>query len=307
MRTLLVLLLAFAGMVTRARADVGIAYYASSKFTFEQCSHALMGFRGLRYPVFGHLWGTFGNNKACLRRFISKMERRQRWYQVRIYFENDTCYRAGRVCASDELGFGYTISSFNRALEARNPKLLARLRARAERVSAFLAPYDGSPWLDVVIVQALEDNFTREAAAVQLETIKEVFPYAIYRNPVMGSSFGRADGIELHDKEARCPTRDPGQCVYNSDGYDIDFGGRERPLDGALSVPGLRTLLIGKQGDFGSILAWWNTQGIVRGKHVPPRRGVPVVARRSVVLVNRLLKEIEGYGFTNSESNPLDL
>lgn len=141
------------------------------------------------------LWGTFGSDTSCIRRFV---ERNDKPKTLQIHLLNNTCMR--RRCYDGEL-FRGDYREFNKQVRSLVPKLTRRV----QRIRAVVETLRREN-VTFILGTGLEDNYTRDAYEVVLDTIRPYWPYWISRNPSHGVShyLGYADMLEVHGRNAKC-------------------------------------------------------------------------------------------------------
>ncbi len=162
-------------------------------------------------PAIAVLWGTFGDDLTCLKRFTSLFADRD--HLVQVHFSNETCRRKGK-CYEGELLGGLGVKAYRESV--LNGAALPFIRARALEIAANMRAISG-PRTTLMLSTGLEDNYSTEQYQTILNELREVWPYIIVSNPVGGNPRGEfgADLLETHSKEGRA--RHP-FCVANEDG-----------------------------------------------------------------------------------------
>lgn len=182
--------------------------------------------KSAKKPFASTLWGTFGTDATCLRRFAEVFKDRP--HAIQIHLLNNTCVR-NRNCREGEPFPRWTVSTLNKKLEARDPATLARLKARVERIvrlaSGFL-----NPNTELILGLGLEDNYSNRAYLNLLEEVKPLWPWKLSRNPLhpQGKTRGDADLMEFHGWGARCTGV---HQIANQDGTVFSEGESRRWLD----------------------------------------------------------------------------
>lgn len=289
MKYIFALLLAL--VTTTANGQVrGVAYYAIQKFTKAQCEQALQVFDGVRLPSLSILWGTFGENTSCIRSFLDRFSKVPHILEINI--TNETCRRAPRYCGLGEIARDLRFWHLNEKLEAHDPTIRAKYAARIRQIKAFIKEATNEN-TTVFLTTGLEDNFTSKAYRQVVRILKRNAPHF----PIVRSTIGpkayladsyRANYVELHGFGADVSTTK--SCIFSNDGHDIDFNSGRRPLDGSRSVSELLSEIRRVKRDCSIVFVWWNSQGVVDGKFVEPRRRNIRLYSKDVSIVNQILK-----------------
>ena len=268
MRLLFALLLS-ALVTSRAEAgEVCVSFFAAQSQTFP-ARKALTVFKGVERPCVSILLDSFGVSNRFFRLYRALP---QPVKVLQVHVTNQSCVRLGR-CQPREA--------------VRSPEQMPRRARRAARIcERFGFECFGTP--------GLEDGWSNEKAEAMTCAMREVFPYDIFRNP-LGREARRfssrcAHGLELHDLESKFDER---ACLFNNDGFDIDFGSRRRPLDGAVTAAEMLNRFERYRRDGCNLSLWWNNQGARNGKFLPPRRRIIEIYRRDILGVNFFLRRLQ--------------
>jgi hypothetical protein len=301
---------------------VGVSYLAASAFTKGECDKALAVYDNTGSTGVGlaFLWGTFGDSKACVNRFLQRFSGTGREVRLHIYATNETCRRAPRYCETDrEVSHWLPAAQYNRAWEQGEVvvkrELIERLREVARYVDAVQARH---PDVSITVSTGLEDNFTAPVARAIVRTYQRVLggKVAIVRNQNTNEARGlaelggssRVDAYELHSIESRFqrtrPTKRGAACLWGNDGYDIRFT-RELPGGGFTSSNrrGLRNAISESYAEIlgaryresdCEVWLWWNTQGIDESakRWVAPSERSFRVYRSDVIAARKVLMSI---------------
>lgn len=195
------------------------------------CDSALAAFEpGGNITGLAVLWSTFGSDTACLTRWARRMQQLDVPHLLEIHLSNETCRRAkNRKCSDAELSPTLSVAEYNRALAARSAKVIEPLRARIVEIAQVVSAFN-TPTLELILSTGLEDNYSREAYAVVLETVRANWPHKVVRNPVGAlrdtAKLG-ADYLEIHGVSPEFSANEP--CIANLDGVDIVFPHRQSP------------------------------------------------------------------------------
>lgn len=279
LRCMLFLLL----LIGEARAD-GVSYLAMLHRDFP-CREALRVFRGLEHPALSVLWGTFGRNPTCLKRFLMRHPEGT----VIIHFSNEAC-RRNRRCKAGELFKSFSIAKYNRRLERRPNRLRRRRNLRLAAIKRAIA-MEGSGRARIILSAGLEDNLSCKAVKSLVKILREGWQYEILRNPMASYRYCGADLLELHGKSP-----DPGANVWSNDGINIYLNNSER----GEYRPDLRAKQmlaeVGRERAANTILLYWfaTSQGLSGGtQFIAPRQRSFVVDPGVVHILNKRLRRSE--------------
>lgn len=115
----------------------------------------------------GVLDNTFSSNVSNSRRLIASI----RPSFFRVHLINGPCIRNGN-CGPYEIGYGYSMASFSKALEDRNPKILKYIR---ERTAIWRSVAAESPGTRFLISPELEHDLSKAAFRVAADTVRAVW------------------------------------------------------------------------------------------------------------------------------------
>lgn len=203
--------------------DIGLAFFAMPSASFP-CEAALVPFQRSPRPTLAILWGTFGKDTSCLKKWSEQIVGRPHFLE--IHLSNEACRRNKRCGESDFLP-SYSVSQLNRKLEARDPEVLSQYRTLVKEVTAALSPLFKENG-EYVLSTGLEDNFSTKAYEAILATVKEEWRHKVVRSPVGSPSKVKllsGDYIEGHGPSP--VFRDGEKCIANLDGDDIVFPHRK--------------------------------------------------------------------------------
>ena len=169
--------------------------------------------RASKKPFAPTLWGTFGTDATCLRRFTEVFKDRP--HAVQIHLLNNTCIR-NHACFEGEPFRGWSVSKLNHRLEANDAATIQTLVDRVKRIEVLASGFRG-PNTELILGLGLEDNYTTKAYQNLLAAVKPYWPYLLSRNPLKRSNgfLGDADLLESHGSGARCGGR---AQIVNQDG-----------------------------------------------------------------------------------------
>lgn len=320
-----VLLFALVGGCTSpVRAQVvGVKYLAVASYDRATCNNALKVFRGTGSTPVGlsFLWGTFGDDEKCVRRFLKEYGDTGRGVRVHIHATNETCRRSPRFCeAGREVSWWLPAREYNHAWESGSVAVKRQLVARLRNVRASIVEMRKRyPGVTFSVSTGLEDNFTDIAARRILRIYNRIlWDHAlIVRNPnrsnaptlhaLGGTSLSRVDAYELHAIESRFertrPTRRGAACLWSNDGNDIRFRhsaasgdsiSNGRAVHGAISEVYARVLGRRYRDNSCEVWLWWNTQGLdgTRRDFIPPSSRDYTVSGDDVLSVRQIVLDI---------------
>ena len=186
-------------MATSAQAQViGVDCLTcmADEFQGRNCTRFLQSFEGASEAHTAILWGVFGYNKTCLRRFTK--------LPIPVSIEiHPTC----GPCRRRPTLYGELVAP-------GDPKVIRQIRAFADR-------HPSVRWLLSI---ELEDDFTPQFARRVYNLIKRNWPYETVRNPVLGRNRAGADYLELHGSKIRCPdapTERDRRTIADLDGEEL--------------------------------------------------------------------------------------
>jgi len=160
------------------------------------------------------LHGTFGEDEGCIHRVLAV--HRLKSIIVQVHLTNETMRRRRRSQRGEgEMLTHMSIAELNAGLEAHDSLVLDAVRNRTAEVLAKQREL-GTPNTRWILGVGLEDNYTDRAAEVMVNTVREVWPYEVSRNPLKGSYRAGADFIESHSTARRKGFAPP--CLANEDG-----------------------------------------------------------------------------------------
>lgn len=175
------------------------------------CTAFLRNVETLPVPSVSFLWHTFGHNLGCLERFAAIPAHKV----VQVHIINTVCVRNGN-CGPYEVGSGYSVASFARAIETREPRLLRRIRRTLKEAKRQLGPSIERPDVSLFVSPALEHNLTHRQFKLLAREVHSTFPTAtIVNNPVNPAEPRPGFVFEQHGLFPREIV--PG-CVANLDG-----------------------------------------------------------------------------------------
>lgn len=267
----------------------GVDYLALQHRDFP-ARKAMKVFRGVDRPALGYLHGSFGKRMGGVKRFIRLNSDKP--HLIRVHLYNAVCVRH-RNCAKRELMPRWGVDDWNRALAFPSPSLINKIQKRALEIRHSLEGIANQN-THLVMSIALEDNLHPEAARELVKIVREVWPYALIRNPMSPlDSLASADALELHTAHSLL-----GQGAYtfgSTDGASIKFPHRPAATEKALSEGELRDYLRKGGGRVRALFLWdGRHQGLSKGGTTaapkPFDRNI-VIDTRDITYVRGLLRE----------------
>jgi hypothetical protein len=239
------------------------------------------------FPALAILWGTFGNDTSCLKKWFATAPASQHTLEVHLF--NGPCIRNKR-CEAHEFGAGLTPRELNRLLESKDPNIIGRLAQRIDEIK-FEVQKLARPSDEIILSTGLEDNFTLKAYQVVATLVKERWPYSVVRNPVGNlreKGNAGADYIELH---GATPTfASDARCIANLDGTDISMPYRTGVPPKPISWEQAQAFMRKYEQQCRITFLWageW--QGLIPGDFIVPSKRVFVVDERDVRLIREFL------------------
>ena len=190
------------------------------------CDRLLEMLAPVPYPAMAVLWGTFGDNPACLERFIRTF--RDRPHLIEIHFSNETCRRSNgaRPCLAGEFLPELNVAQLNAALERLDSGALGAIFQRTQSISTLMDEIY-SHNTHIILSIGLEDQYSQFAAIVmELHIRNSGWRYGLSRNHVNGKVFPALSGwVETHAAAAarRPPLVRAPLCIYGEDGNTVSL------------------------------------------------------------------------------------
>lgn len=185
--------------------DDHLALLSSHYKVSEVCQHHKDG------EALGILDWTFGESLSNLRKFFACAK----VGVIRVHLINNTCIR-NKSCGKYEIGYGYTLDSFNNAILNKDAKIKNFVQSRTQVYKTWRTTEQ--PYQDIAISPILEGNETDAAYEILADWVKEVWPEVQLANNKMdnnGKSY-RGAWIECHGKSL------PSNCdIISTDGQEI--------------------------------------------------------------------------------------
>lgn len=169
-------------------------------------------------PAMAVLWGTFGDDLTCMKRFAAVFADRP--HVIQVHFSNGPCRRNQR-CGEGEFFPEWSEREYNRRLESGDFIALGGVHWRMLEIEAAAKVVENANtrWL---VSWELESNLTPHAAAVweahyrTLVGLGLLRSFALVANPHRYAWVGGAEFYETHSTSGRC--RAGRGCVANEDG-----------------------------------------------------------------------------------------
>jgi hypothetical protein len=197
--------------IASAEPYKGFSAYAAMHERFP-CSRYLQLAGMSERPVMAVLYGTFGRNSSCIKRFAHKF--RNKPHLIEIHPTNETCRHAPRICLKGEVFKNLRVQEYNGLLEAMPEYAKVKLLVRLKRIVDITAL--GNSFTTWVLSTGLEDSFTRKAYENIVSLYRENWPFLIARSSTSDVAYTRgADFNELHTATARFGKK---PCIWNQDG-----------------------------------------------------------------------------------------
>jgi hypothetical protein len=200
------LLFVFCALLTPVAAEAqfkGIDFLSGMSKDFP-CDPALAQLNRAKAPIFGTLYGTFGEEWTCLSKFTDS--NRHRPHAIKINITNETCKPGrGKGCYDGEIYPHATVKQYNRWLEEVNPHLYYELAVRAWTIKNGIDAIANEN-TSVILGTGLEDNYTFKAYTALSNFLRAIWPYGLYRNPGHKSKPGvhYRDFKEVHGAKRSC-------------------------------------------------------------------------------------------------------
>lgn len=203
----------------------GLSYYAMMHKGWD-CESSLLALSKEEAPAISILWGTFGEEGGCLKRFLSD----PRPKTLEVHLVNEVCQRNSR-CGPYEFLRGMSVSDYEKKLLARDEKLLRRFRDLSGSVADFLHKNTAGGPLTCYISPGLESNISRKAARVLFEIVGAHFPQCKkVWNPLNSSPYAKPFDGHVFEQHGNKPRVSP-PCIVNLDGIDVGSVDPERYIN----------------------------------------------------------------------------
>jgi hypothetical protein len=267
--------------------DIGVAYFALLSPQFP-CADALKIFDEGAEPALAILWGTFGTDTSCLRKWFETASEKP--HTLEIHLLNGPCIRNKR-CEDSEIGAGLSPKELNRLLEKEDEKLVNTIVNRIKEISTAVKRF-ARPGDELLLSTGLEDNYSPSAYQVILRLVKENWPYKVVRNPVgnlRDKSYAGADYLELHGANPSFAPDD--RCIANLDGTDISFPHRPGIPPKPISWKETKAYVDRYSGQCRLTFLWAGAwQGLLGGSFKAPTARALQVDGRDLELIKGLLR-----------------
>lgn len=232
-RTLLITMSLFVGLTIGpndcSAQYVGVSAFAAMSPQFP-CDRYLAMVNQSEMPAMAVLWGTFGDDTSCIRKFIES--NKHRYHLIEIHFSDETC-RRNRNCFEGSFFGTQSVSEYNRRLEQGDLDLLVAIGHRITDIRNFVDPV-GTEFTTFVLSTGLEDNYSCRAYENLSTFLRLFWPYVQLRNPGNRAQkcFRNGDYYEVHGYKSRCRG---GALFKNEDGTTSSLA-RSRTFVGDLCV-----------------------------------------------------------------------
>jgi len=201
---LLLLVVLFA---TTAQAEAGISYLGLCHPQFK-CSGVLKSFEG-KPIVTGWLENTFGESCACGEKLLKQKKRKV----IRVHLSNSPCLR-NRRCGKHEVFAGETVNSASRKIIRKDPKLIGKYVAVAQRFKARLEQSRGG--LACYVSPCLECDLSNRARRVLFRITRDILPGCVLVDSVHKHTCLQGFTCEQHGDKPRFTNA----CIADLDGID---------------------------------------------------------------------------------------
>lgn len=253
----------------------GFAGLAGDRFP---CNQYLEELKRSPAPIFSVLYGTFGNDWACVAEFIE--QNKDRPHAVEVHFSNERCRFWGR-CFEGELLSNLNTESYNHALESKDRVIIGAIQSRMYEILMMLQILgQRSEFTHWILSTGLEDSYSSKAAEQIYTTLKSLWPYELIRSPVDHLPSGIIPN-ELHGIQVECQ---PGGFASN-DGNTIS------------TTPGLRAYVQSTSACAGVILWQPRAQGVDDEFTRPADRSFSISAD-DILIWHEFLNLIYGLEYT---------
>ena len=275
---------------------VGVSYYAIQGFSTAQCSKALEVFNEVEHPSLAMLWGTFGRNNDCIRRYLGRFSAVP--HTLEIHITNNACLR-GRICRRGEIVRGISPERYSRLLEQRDRPTISNLRYRIREIAVTLKKARNAN-TRLMLSTGLEDNYSTKAFRIVQALVAEaqgITAFEVVRNPmrVRGVTADHIDRLEGHGFAPKIGSAWTGRCIANNDGDSIVFRGRASK--GQRYVSELPAFIAQYRAQGCLVSLWWaNPQGLLpkSGPRITPARRTYILRTDEIEVINGVLRDAEG-------------
>lgn len=257
---------------------IGVSYFAMQAKSFP-CEEALSVFRGVEVPATAVLWGTFGSERTCLKKYLKLGQRRI----LEIHPTNEAGRRNRRSQIGDLLP-GYTVEQLNRALERGSRTVILAFKRRVSRIDSFLKRY-ADYTTEAILSTGLEDNYTEKAFRRVLGIVKQ-YGYAVARSKVGHS---RSDGVDFNEYHGVL-TSAPAPCIFNFDGTDIRTDLGRWGYSNSVSLSRAKELLRKARKCRVAFLWEASAQGIEGERFIKPRERSFRTSRKGRRIFNSIIR-----------------
>ena len=269
-------------------STVGMAFYSIQNKTFP-CERALKVYDNVKKPALMFLWGTFGDDLNCVRKFIELPQKKKEIY---IHISNECC-RRNRTCKNGELLKEHSVAGLNNLIKLRNEKVKKAYQNRLNKIIKFIENYKNED-ITWYVSTGLEDNYSFNAKKIVFNWLKNgknkselKDKIKIYVNPLDGTCINNK--CEIHNKDLG---RD-NHWAYVPDGYCV------KPFDtcktNIFTIDELTAKLLAQKKNGNRFFLWWSEQqgryGEPPSQAKPPRKRTIKITDRQIKYANEILKK----------------
>lgn len=268
---------------------IGVGYYSIQNKTFP-CDKALKAFEGVKKPALMFLWGTFGNEKICLNKFLNLPQKEK---EVYIHFSNECC-RRNNTCKKGEFLKDTPVWKLNSLLANGDKKTKEAYKKRFNKIYEFIESEtkNNTSKITWYISTGLEDNYTfanKKRVFYILKNLKKDTDLKekiqIYVNPLDGTCINSR--CEIHEKR----TGNNNHWLFLPDGYCV------KPFDACnnnvFTVNELNAKILAQTKNGNKFFIWWSEQqgryGEPPSKAKPPRQRTIRITDTQVKDANQIL------------------
>jgi len=291
MKRILTILALFFIPFAYAEPQIGLGYYAIQNKTFP-CDKALKAFEGVKKPALMFLWGTFGDEKLCLKKFLNLPQKEKEIY---IHFSNECC-RRNNTCKKGEFLKDTPVWKLNSLLAKGDKKTKEAYKKRFAKIYEFIeteTKKNSNTKIEWHISTGLEDNYTfanKKRVFNILKNLKKDTDLKdnikIYVNPLDGVCINSK--CEVHNKR----TGTNNHWLFLPDGYCV------KPFDACnnnvFTINELNAKILAQTKNGNKFFLWWSEQqgryGEPPSKAKPPRQRTIRITDTQIKDANQILR-----------------